>query len=134
MSDVVLLRKLARKSIMKFGKHHDLSVQELLNLTKGKYLRWVYFNCSNIDFMEDILDEIKIPQEFRIKKPSKNIEFHEKVNQYIFDNLDVRFIPKYLANKNKIATLNTKSKLVNNKIKDTLNYNKSAMQRLNHGH
>ena len=69
MSDVVLLRKLSRKSIMKFGVHSLYTVQEIINLNKKKYLRWVYFNCSNIDFMDDILDEIRI----RLEEEENNL-------------------------------------------------------------
>jgi hypothetical protein len=87
MSDVVLLRKLSRKSTMKFGVHSLYTVQEIINLNKNKYLRWVYFNCSNIDFMNDILDEIRIPENFRIKKPSKKPELHDELNKLIFENL-----------------------------------------------
>lgn len=134
MSDVVLLRKLSRKSIMKFGVHSLFTVQDIINLKKHKYLRWVYFNCSNIDFMEDILDEIRIPENFRIKKPSKKPKLHDELNKLIFENLDSDFVEKYLYNRNKIAKKNLKGKSVSKKVKDCLNYSKSALQRLNHGH
>jgi hypothetical protein len=134
MSDVVLLRKLSRKSTMKFGQYEELTVQDIINLTKHKYLRWVYFNCSNIDFMDDVLDEIRIPENFRIKKPIKKPELHDELNKLIFENLDSDFVEKYLKNKNKIAEKTLKGKSVSNKVKDCLNYSNSALQRLNHGH
>jgi hypothetical protein len=134
MSDVVLLRKLSRKSIMKFGVHSLYTVQEIINLNKKKYLRWVYFNCSNIDFMDDILDEIRIPENFRFKKPSKKPELHDELNKLIFENLDSDFVEKYLKMKNKIAKKNLKAKSVSNKVKECLNYSKSALQRYNQGH
>jgi hypothetical protein len=134
MSDVVLLRKLSRKSTMKFGEYKDLIVQDIINLTKHKYLRWVYFNCSNIDFMEDILDEIKIPEKFRIKKPSKKPELYDELNKYIFENLDSNFVSKYIKKKEKIASKNLKAKSIKVIKNDERNYSKSALQRLNHGH
>ena len=70
MSDVTLLRKLTRKSILKFGQYAEVPIQTLLDLKNHKYLRWIYFNSSNIDFMEDILDEIKIPNNSKALKPS----------------------------------------------------------------
>jgi hypothetical protein len=79
MSDVVLLRKLSRKSIMNFGKYFDLTVQQCIDTKKKQYLKWVYFNMSNITFMDEILDELKIPIEYRFDKPNKNSELGEKL-------------------------------------------------------
>ena len=79
MSDVVLLRKLSRKSVMNFGKYFDLTVQQCIDTRKKSYLKWVYFNMSNITFLDEILDELKIPFEFRFDKPNKNSELGEKL-------------------------------------------------------
>lgn len=133
MSDVTLLRKLSRKSILKFGQYSELTVQEIINLNKHKYLRWVYFNSSKIDFMEDILDEIRIPQNFRIDKPSKNSELYNKVNQFIFDNLPVDFVPIYLEKNQIIASKRVKGKSVCKRIKDNIKFSKGSLQRKNHG-
>ena len=70
----VLLRTLARKSVLDFGKHKDRSVQQLLDLKHYRVLRWYYYNCSMISFLPDILDEIGIPEESRIAKPGKDPE------------------------------------------------------------
>ena len=67
---LTLLRKLTRKSLLKFGQHHDKCVQELLNRHKKKYLRWVYYNCSMITFVDDILQEIHC-FDYQIEKPGK---------------------------------------------------------------
>ena len=83
MSDITLLRKLSLKSKLNFGQYPDLSIQELINLEKKSYLRWVYFNCDKITFFDEILDEIKIPLEFRIEKPSKNPEKYIELNEII---------------------------------------------------
>ena len=77
--DVVLLRKLSRKSIINFGKKEGYSVQQMLDLKEKGYLRWMYFNCSMISFLDDILDEINITEDFRIQKPGTNKEKHEEL-------------------------------------------------------
>jgi hypothetical protein len=64
------LRKLTRKSILGFGKYQDISVQQCLDLRHHRYLRWVYFNMSQIDFFDDILEEIGCI-DYKIVKPSK---------------------------------------------------------------
>ena len=66
--DVTLLRKLNRKSTLKFGMYGDNTVQELLTFKRYNYLRWVYFNQDKITFMDDILDELSITEHYRIKK------------------------------------------------------------------
>ena len=69
-----LLRKLSRKSQLKFGSMADMTVQMAIDLgLKGKTkLVWYYYHSSNITYMDDILDELKITEELRIKKPSKH--------------------------------------------------------------
>jgi hypothetical protein len=75
--DTTLLRKLSRKSQLKFGIYCDNSVQDLLTFKKYNYLRWVYFNCDMISFLDDILDELSISTDYRINKPGKNPEKYE---------------------------------------------------------
>lgn len=79
--DVVLLRKLSRKSVLNFGIYKDLPINNLLDLHNYSYLRWVYFNCSNITFMDDILLEIGVSQENRITKPGKNSKIAEDISE-----------------------------------------------------
>jgi Na+/phosphate symporter len=74
----VLLRTLTRKSIIGFGNYKDLTVQNLIDLFKQKELLGIYYTCRNIDFCQDLKDELyitadreinkKIPQEERYKK------------------------------------------------------------------
>jgi hypothetical protein len=133
MSDVVLLRKLTRKSILKFGQHSDLTVQEIINLNRKKYLRWVYFNCSNIDFMEDVLDEIKVLPDFRISKPSKKPELHYELNDFIFDSLDDDFKEKVLTRKNEISKKAIKGKAISKMKQHQNKYKKDYLRRKNQG-
>lgn len=133
MSDVTLLRKLTRKSTLKFGIHSDLSVQEIINLNNHKYLRWVYFNCSNIDFFEDVLDEIKISLEFRIPKPSKNPELYFQLNKFIFDSCSEEFQQKILKKTEKIAKKTVKAISICKIKQHEGNYKKDYLRRKNQG-
>jgi hypothetical protein len=94
MSSVVLLRKLTNKSIMNFGKYFDLTVQQCLDTKKRKYLRWVYFNCSNITFTDELLDELLIPVWYRFDKPSKNIELGKKLEENLMETYSDAFKEK----------------------------------------
>lgn len=72
MSDVTLLRTLTRKSTLKFGKYHDLTVQNVMdyqNMKGRSLLKFYYFNSSKISFVDELLDELGIPPELRIAKP-----------------------------------------------------------------
>lgn len=112
--DVVRLRKMTRKSVMGFGKYEDSTVGHLIDYQKTPYLRWVYYNNSNIDFMPDVLDEIHIPVEYRIPKPGKAPEMAEIV---------------YQANQAKISGLNKHIHKIkvrrSNRVKDRLSRMKS---------
>jgi hypothetical protein len=77
--DAVLLRKMAWKSKFNFGKHNGLTVQEVVNLKKNTYIRWIYFNLDGITFMDEILDHVRIPPEFRIEKPGKEPEKQQEL-------------------------------------------------------
>ena len=79
MSDVTLLRKLTGKSTLKFGKYSDVPIQQMIDLRLTIYLRWVYFNSSKITFVDEILDAIGIPEDFRIEKPGTNSEKHDEL-------------------------------------------------------
>lgn len=77
------LRKLTKKSKLNFGKWEQLTVENLINNNHTQYLRWVYFNMSNIDFMDDVMEAIGIPAIIRIKKPGTNKELGKSVDKEI---------------------------------------------------
>lgn len=85
--DTTLLRKLSRKSQLKFGIYCDNSVQDLLTFKKYNYLRWVYFNCDMISFLDDILDELSISIDYRISKPGKNPDMFELLKTSKIENM-----------------------------------------------
>lgn len=129
MSDVVTLRKLSRKSLLKFGKHSDLTVQQLIDTRNSIYLRWVYFNCSNITFMEDILEEIRIPFDFRINKPGKNKNLGVELSEIIKLNYSPIF--KIIVEKKKEKHMNIKRAKEN--LTEGKFFSKNNLRLRNHG-
>ncbi len=99
----VTKRTLTRKSKLKDGsKWKDYTVQELLDLRKNQRLVKAYFTISTINFMDDILDELKITEEFRMNKPDSSLEkyldFIDKSYYYNFEKADKgsgKMIPTY---------------------------------------
>lgn len=85
--DTIRLRTLTKKSILKFGEYNDYNIDSLIKLNRTLYLRWVYYNCSMITFTDDILEEIHIYNDFRIKKPGTDKNMHKKCNEYLYKKI-----------------------------------------------
>lgn len=126
MSEVILLRKMAYKSIFQTGIYAGMSVQQVMDLKKQSYLKWVYFNQSDISFIDEILDYLHISGEYLIKKPGTNPNLLEKLYHENYDKMSP-LLKHIYANKKK-----TKKRLVEKKI--ILNrVSKAKMQSVNHG-
>ncbi|MCK5614184.1 hypothetical protein KAR91_70620 [Candidatus Pacearchaeota archaeon] len=74
----MVFRKLALKSVFNFGKLYDHTVIQALCLNRHRYLIWVYYNCSHIDFLDEILEVLDITEDRRIKKPGCDRNYHEE--------------------------------------------------------
>lgn len=62
-----LYRKLSLKSRLGFGRYDTYTVGDLLKIGKAEYLKWVYYNCSQIDFLPEVKEAVGIVEE--IAKP-----------------------------------------------------------------
>src|SRR3972149_2200179 len=107
ISGATTLRKLTKKSKLNFGKWGQLTIENLITMEKS-YLRWVYYNSSNIDFMDDVLEELGVTSAFKIQKPGKDPEFGKTVEIEIKKTekaKDISLINKLNAqNKNRIKS------------------------------
>jgi hypothetical protein len=129
MNEYVNVKKrvLTLKSKLGFGKYESMTVESIIKLNKCDYLRWVYFNCANIDFIPDVLDNIQIPIIYRLTKPASNPDVLNVVNSKAIE-------------KNKFIVLNTDEaketrKRINNTFKNKkTNLSKILLLRKNHGH
>ena len=72
-----------------FKDYWDDNDKELpIQLKDGhSYLRWVYYNIENINFMDDILNELGISEEFRIPKPGKDDSILKTLNRKLLNEL-----------------------------------------------
>jgi len=68
------LRTLTRKSKLGFGKYKDLTVQKILDMKMPIVLISPYYKLTSINYIEDVLIELKITEEYRINKPSSDKE------------------------------------------------------------
>ena len=112
--DVIRLRKLSFKSKMNFGKYPYLTVDFILNNKRDgdKYLRYVYFNYSNIDFLPDVLKALKIDKEDLLSKPSARKKDPEmKAKYYNFEQKVKSDLERKMMKGKEYRTL----KIVNNK-------------------
>ena len=129
MSDIVTLRKLTEKSTLKFGQYHDIPIYNLLDLQRNTYLRWVYYNSSNITFMDNILFKIGILENELINKPGKNTEMYDLVTNRIRSKMSDKLIKKT----DKIREKNFKAQLVQEHKNEGILFSKSALTNRNHG-
>jgi len=123
-----LLRKLTWKSTLKFGRWPDATVQQLfdLGLKERSLLVWYYFNSSNITFMDEILDELKIDASIRIEKPSKDPTRHKWWRAMsLTDNERMGL--------NSIRVGERNRKLGSHESNDKYSFSRGAMQKRNHG-
>jgi len=117
----VILRTLSRKSVMGFGRHHSQTVKDLIAKKKIGYLAYCYYNCSNISFLDDILDEIGA--DVRIEKPGTSPDsFDNKKYKWCRNTMNLKKTDMYDHSISKsISRKNTER-------------NRGGLQRINHGH
>ena len=123
-----LLRKLSWKSQLKFGEFEDSTVRMVfdLGLKERTRLVWYYYNCSNITYMDEILSEMKIGEDVKIDKPSKNPSMFYKWKRTLSENERMGLssaIGADIARKKRGATA------ASNK-----NYSTRSLLKKNHGH
>ena len=70
------LRILTRKTKFRIGKNKDYTVQRMLELGKNISLVSAYYKLTNINYTEDILEELGIVGDFVIEKPSINFSLY----------------------------------------------------------
>lgn len=88
MGYVLRLRTMTHKSVFDGGKFKDCSVDQLIALKESQYLRYQYYNRDRISFIDTVLKDIGITEDWmKIEKPGKNTEMMKKVNSFIWDNL-----------------------------------------------
>jgi hypothetical protein len=143
MSDVTLLRTLARKSPLKFGKFSDLTVQDILN-AKGyqgiETLRYYYYRSSKISFCEDVLNELHIYSKDRINKPGKiSLEQYKVFRDKLIDINTEQFNVLSEEDKKRITGMAKKEKayvIKKNKVVTDRQgvYSKAFLMRKNHNH
>lgn len=124
-----LLRKLSRKSQLKFGSMADMTVQMAIDLgLNGRTkLVWYYYNSSNITYMDDILEELRITEELRIEKPGKcSRVFNVWKAKSLTDNERMGIAS---ANNARLKRINT----FGNRLSGP-NFSKNGLRRRNHGH
>jgi hypothetical protein len=139
---IVLLRILTRKSVLGFGLYKDWTVQNMIDMCNLRELLDIYYNCRNIDFSQDLKDELCIYGEREIDKrnPPKhryipNAGFYTRIcMKEIIDKKSEsqRAIEFGLKRKFKFESkrrLNRKEKWTKSTI-----YSKGALQAMNHGH
>ena len=130
MSEVTLLRTLTEKSVLKFGKYADVPISNIIALGHNRYLRWIYYNMSNISFMPDVLEKIGVKPEHIINKPGKDEDLYNLLNEE--KDSKMSGIMKYRFQK--CQKIQQKRKSRNFLRTDRVIFSKANLARKNHGH
>lgn len=70
------LRTLTKKSKLGFGKFKDVTIGNLLERRKHAHLISVYYKLTSINFNEEVLKELKIINNYVLKKPGCNKDLY----------------------------------------------------------
>ena len=114
------------------GKYSDMMVENVLKIDTD-YLLWTYYTQSNLSFMDDILDELKITGDRRIVKPGKDVKLFFIVKD---SNLrDLEGVDKYkkLAKEKRKVKAKAKKMLFKHEHNDKILFSKSALAKRNGG-
>ena len=129
-NSVILCRKLTWKSIIGFGMYSDCSVQHVFDANHTKYLRWIYYNFSKINFTEEILRAINIREEDEIIKPGKDSEKGIEIDNIVYKCTDW----KRKSHIDNVIKRNAKFRDVLENIDLRSKTNTNILTRKNHGH
>ena len=129
--DAILLRTLSFKSIFWFGQYNGMSVNQLITIHKGSYLKWIYFNIEGISFTDEVLDKIKLFPDVRIKKPGV---YPEKWKEYVLLQRKVSCGLEGHINKIRNKSRLRARYVSTNKSNQKSYFKKSILQSKNQGH
>ena len=128
------LRTLTVKSTLGFGKYSDERVGGVLKFSSGHwYLAWVYYNCSMINFNEEVLEELMIRKGYRIDKPGTDPGMYDRFMReqkeivYGKNALNIHIHKKMSKSKRN-------AKYIGFKIRDRIKHGKGNLAWKNQGH
>jgi len=127
----VILRKLTKKTILGYGKYRELTVQSVFNIGRKEYIKWSYYNLSNITFADDILDELEIIEKNRIEKPGKNADKWDNYQEFLSNSNSTSDLEKKIRKKSYIKR--EKAKNSGRFARDKIYYSKGSMASRNQG-
>lgn len=77
-------RKLTRKSIIGFGHLKDVTVDKAFRVGKAVDLIQAYYRLSHITFFDDVLNDLKITDEWRIAKPGTSVDRYREFIELVY--------------------------------------------------
>ena len=130
------LRKLTLKSRLSFGKYAEMTVLGILKMGNGiAYLQWIYYNCSMIDFQDEVFNQI-FPRPdndcLRIPKPGTDPDFYIKDLQEFHERQKKAGLDSIIHEK--VQRKNMKGRVAASRHRDRVKFSKAALTRRNQGH
>jgi hypothetical protein len=82
---VLLMRTVTRKSIIGFGDYKDLSFGNLIDMQKYSEVLGIYYHFRNIDFCQELKDELFITKAREVdKKDKENYRYLPHYGTFIY--------------------------------------------------
>lgn len=128
----ILLRKLSWKSLLGFGKHKDLRIEDIMKID-AQYLNWIYYNQSNISFLDDILDKLDITADRRIDKPGKDPNLGRLVKASEFRDMPKLQKYKRIARNKRIRKASKVAMMIRHQKDDNMVMSKASLAHANRG-
>jgi hypothetical protein len=131
--DVTLLRTLTKKSIIWFGQYGGMSVEQIIHIQKSNYLRWLYYNASKVNFVDEILEELRIYPSWRIPKPGTNNDMFVELGEVLHSAIHCSDPERYFKMKSRSKRI-SKGRYMERLAKFKKYYRNNYLQAKNHGH
>jgi hypothetical protein len=132
--DTIKLRTLTWKSVIWWGKYEGLSIRQIFDLKHTGWLRFIYYNNSEITFIDEILEKIRVFGEtfdHKINKPGKDPEKGQEVSKWCFLKYGDKFGFAHADNLFKIPDKIQHKKTIQY---EKIAFSKGNLQRMNQGH
>jgi len=101
---IPILRIMTLKSLLGSGKYKDYTIEKLIALGREEAILKAYFVITNVSFNQEVLDLLKLTEEYQITKPGSKWERFKPVLADLYPAQFKRLYHKTKSNLEKTMT------------------------------
>lgn len=131
--DITILRTMTwlSKIDAEGTKWHGCTIQQIFDGGHKSYLRYMYYHYDRLTFIPEILNALAIREEYRIKKPGKNLEMYEKLKIHFKELPANKGVNKII--RDKYGKKQFKKSLIKQHYNDSVKFSKNSLRLKNQG-